>query len=36
MCRPQHAYSKPGRTLTDRNEEQYFGIAFVYNRCPKR
>jgi hypothetical protein len=33
ICRPRHAYSKPGRMLTDRNQEQYFGIQFVYNRC---
>jgi hypothetical protein len=36
MCRPRHPYSKPGRTLTDRNQEEYFGIQFVYNRCPNR
>ncbi|HKU42198.1 MAG TPA: hypothetical protein VJR89_28765 [Polyangiales bacterium] len=33
LCRPRHAYSKPGRMLTDRNQEQYFGLKFVYNRC---
>ncbi|HKP59980.1 MAG TPA: hypothetical protein VJV78_24820 [Polyangiales bacterium] len=36
ICRPRHAYSKPGRMLTDRNQEEYFGIAFVYNRCANR
>lgn len=33
LCRPRHPYSKPGRMMTDRNEEEYFRIKSVYNRC---
>lgn len=33
VCRPRHSYSKPGKMLTNRNEQEYFGLGSVRHRC---
>jgi hypothetical protein len=35
LCRPPHPYSKPGRIMTDENEQTYFKIDKITNRCPR-
>lgn len=36
LCRPPHPYSKPGKLMTDQNEQTYFRIDKIRNHCPKR
>jgi hypothetical protein len=33
ICRPPHPYSKLGRMMTDQNEQTYFRIEKISNRC---